>query len=580
MDFMKICPNCCKAEISDGECPVCGYKPTTESVKTHTLPIGSMLASRYFLGKTLGEGGFGITYIGFDTRLESRVAVKEYYPTAFASREHTGSTHTVYPYSGEKEEYFKRGLDRFIMEAKRLSKFSDEPAVVNVRDFFSENGTAYIVMEFVDGDSLKTVLEKHGRINEKSALILIKPIIKALAKMHKEGIVHRDIAPDNIMIEPKGTARLIDFGAAMEQTGDNKSTIAMIKHGFAPEEQHDNNHSRQGSWTDVYAICATLYNILEGTVPTDSFDRLRGEEIKEFTADVSENIRNAIFKGLEISPKNRIQTMDELLRYLEGEEAPPVVPVTVAAPETPVTTVTPITPKPKNMGFIVAIAAALIFCIGIPVMITAGNNTPAIDVINEDSIKETTTTPETTTATTTEATVETTTKTEPETTTTTPPTTTTTETTTVTMSPEEAYESMWYEAMFGDGNAAGYEDPFENYTSIFEEIPDEGFRKVINAHFGRQDYKTIWKEEVVEITVIDVSGTDIATLKGIEYLTSLQTLICSDMKDPDFTITVLPDSITYLDIRGNDIDRKDIYFADGSTADERYSNGTLTLYYW
>jgi serine/threonine protein kinase len=359
--------------MHDGVCSECGYIIADADERNHALPAGTILSERYFVGNVLGEGGFGITYIGFDTRLDIRVAIKEYYPTAFASREVSATTHSVYSYSGEKGDFFKRGLDRFMKEAKSLTRFSREPAVVSVTDFFHENGTAYIVMEFVEGDSLKTVLKKHGRIGEESALILMTPMIKALAKMHKAGIIHRDIAPDNIMIEPDGTARLIDFGSAMEATGDNKSTVAMIKHGFAPEEQHDSNHSRQGSWTDVYSICATLYAVIEGETPTDALDRLRGEELKDFTAPVSETTKKAIMKGLEILPKNRIQTMDELLSMLEGEaeiveeEQTEDEILPVAEPEK-------VTHKPVNIRIISAIAAAIMICIAIPIIISMYNN--------------------------------------------------------------------------------------------------------------------------------------------------------------------------------------------------------------
>jgi serine/threonine protein kinase len=365
MEAVNICPNCCNAEMAGGTCPKCGYvRPETPEL-THTLPLGKMLTDRYFIGKPLGEGGFGITYIGYDTRLNLRVAIKEYYPSAFANR--SPDTHAIYSYSGEKEEYFKKCLDRFMNEAKRLAVFAGEPSIVTVRDCFLENGTAYIVMEYIDGDSLKTILSQVGRIDENTALEMIKPIIKTLAMMHKDNIIHRDIAPDNIMVEHGGTARLIDFGSATEQKNDGKSTIAMVKRGFAPPEQHDENHARHGTWTDVYSICATLYNIIEGEVPVDSVERLRGEKLKEFTAPVSERTKKAILNGLELSPEKRTQTMDELYKQLPDpkikDDGPPPPPP----------------PPPPLFKIIAGIAAAVVVVTVGGIVISNLASSPVID---------------------------------------------------------------------------------------------------------------------------------------------------------------------------------------------------------
>jgi serine/threonine protein kinase len=353
MKNIRFCPNCYNGEVAEGICPVCGFDPNGEIVLSHTLPVGTKLADRYFVGKVLGEGGFGITYVGFDTRLELKLAIKEYYPVGYANREHTEKTHSVYSYIGDKTEVFEKGMDRFIKEARRLSKFAKEPGIVTVTDFFTENNTAYIIMEYVEGNSLKDVLAQHGKVAEKSVLEMLEPIIITLDKMHKAGIIHRDIAPDNIMLEPNGKAKLIDFGAASEVTTANgKSTIAMIKSGFAPEEQYDNNHNRQGTWTDVYGICATMYAAIEGVTPPDAIARLRGEPLVPMSGDVSPATRTAIENGLIMTAEKRTQTMAQLLSELHGENLKaaaitptvPVEPVSVTMPVEPASITLPVEP--------------------------------------------------------------------------------------------------------------------------------------------------------------------------------------------------------------------------------------------
>jgi serine/threonine protein kinase len=314
---MKYCPNCCDNSLVNDICPACGYVLGSEEPPLHTLPYGTVLQDRYFVGKVLGEGGFGITYLGYDLRLEAKIAVKEYYPTGFVSREPSDNTHTVRTYTGSKEEFFKRGLNRFINEAKCISKFLNSPGVVNVIDVFSENGTAYIAMEFIEGTSLSDILKNYGEFNEASMLEMFLPIIKTLAKIHAEGIIHRDIAPDNIMVQRDGTAKLIDFGAATQssENGD-RSTVALVKHGYAAEEQYDSTHKRQGTWSDVYSLSATMYRTLTGNTPPEALDRLRGEPLPEIEVPVSETVKNAIYHGMAVSPKDRTQTMDELYAEL------------------------------------------------------------------------------------------------------------------------------------------------------------------------------------------------------------------------------------------------------------------------
>jgi serine/threonine protein kinase len=318
-DFSHICPNCCQ-ETGDGGgyCPVCGIDAASIKNEEFCIPAGSVLLDRYFIGKVIGQGGFGITYLGYDAKFKTKIALKEYFPHGYAFREIHKEKHTVYSLSGDKTEFFNRGIEKFIAEAKRLAQFSGSPGIVNVRDYFSENNTAYIVMEFVEGQPLEEIIEKRGRLSEAEVTAIFLPIIKTLQKVHAAGILHRDIAPDNIMVEPDGTARLIDFGASAEVDESAKTSAAVIKHFYVPEEQYDSNRRRQGAWTDVYALCATIFRALEGDNLPDALERLRGMPFDGFTVPVSAPVKAAVIHGLALFQKDRAQNVEELLEAFSG----------------------------------------------------------------------------------------------------------------------------------------------------------------------------------------------------------------------------------------------------------------------
>jgi serine/threonine protein kinase len=314
VDFSRICPNCLSdTKDSDGYCSVCKVNAADITNEEFYLPVGYVLLDRYFIGKVIGQGGFGITYLGYDDKFRTKIAVKEYYPHGYAYREYNDEKHSIYSLSGDKAEFFERGLVKFIGEARRLAQFSGAPGIVNVRDFFNENNTAYIIMEFIEGEQLSSVLKKYGKLSETEAAAIFLPIIKTLQRVHAAGILHRDIAPDNIMIEPDGTARLIDFGAAAEIDKEAATSAIVVKHMYVPEEQYDTNRSSQGTWTDVYALSATIFETLEGKTPPESLQRLRGAAFDGFTVPVSQPVKDAVMHGLALFPEDRSQTVDELL---------------------------------------------------------------------------------------------------------------------------------------------------------------------------------------------------------------------------------------------------------------------------
>ena len=287
--------------------------------EAHQLPPGTILHGRFEIRRVIGEGGFGITYEGRDQVLDARVAIKEYYMTGFVNR-NTAVSLDVIPSVGEKAETFRKNREKFYSEAMVLAKFGEEDGIVRIQDYFQENETAYIVMEYLDGGTLKDRLNKNGAMNWEEALDLLMPGMVSLEHVHEAGIIHRDISPDNIMLTKSGKIRILDFGAARKTTeSDPKSLSVILKPGYAPEEQY-RSKGVQGPWTDVYAFCATLYKCITGSVPEEAMDRLVSDMLRPVHFLVPEcpvSVSKVIGKGMAVSQQNRYQTMGELIADLE-----------------------------------------------------------------------------------------------------------------------------------------------------------------------------------------------------------------------------------------------------------------------
>ncbi len=314
-----FCPNCmANTGYAYDVCPVCGGSMNVVN-EPHQLPVNSILNGRYIIGRTLGAGGFGITYVGYDLKLNSKVAIKEYYMSGGVSR--TRSL-TVVPTDKTNEAPFNKGKERFLDEAKVLAQFIDEPNIVNVRDYFEENGTAYIVMEFLDGEDLTHYARKHGRLSFEEVLALLEPAMMALDKVHKKGLIHRDISPSNLMLLKDGRVKVLDFGTARTQSVlGEKSLSIMLKPGYAPEEQY-RTHGQQGPWTDVYAMSATFYRLLTDKTPPISTDRMFEDRIELPSAlgvKITPQQEAALMRGLAVRSTDRIQSMEELAKCLTGE---------------------------------------------------------------------------------------------------------------------------------------------------------------------------------------------------------------------------------------------------------------------
>lgn len=312
MDKMNYCPYCMSPVEPDTPCPSCGLTAGAYAPSPHHLPPGTVLRERYLIGRVLGEGGFGITYIGCDLRLELKVAIKEYFPTDRANRVSAASLE-VSSYSGVAGERYESGKARFLQEARTMAKMDKQPVIVSVRDFFELNNTAYIVMEYVEGTTFRDLVDQRGgRIPAGELLHVMEPLFSALEAMHKRGLIHRDISPENLMLE-NGDVRLLDFGCARESAGGEATMTIALKHGYAPVEQYQNKG--QGPWTDVYALSATLYYCLTGRRPPQSMDRLVEDDLvlpRKLGVDLTQRQERALVYGMGVRPRKRFQSVEEL----------------------------------------------------------------------------------------------------------------------------------------------------------------------------------------------------------------------------------------------------------------------------
>ena len=317
----KQCPGC--MEIKSGTvCEHCGYDERRQNAP-HQLQTGTVLQGRYLVGRALGQGGFGITYLGWNQYLETRVAIKEYYPSAFVDRNATHNTAVVCK-TERTEELFQDNRLRFLREAKTLAKLQYVPQIVSVFDFFEANNTAYIVMEYLQGEDLRAYVKRRGgRLTPEETFRILRPVMAALEKVHEAGMVHRDISPDNIMLKYDGSVKLMDFGAVrlVNNPGVDKeltqATQAIVKHGFAPMEQYSERGSI-GPWTDEYALCATMYYCMTGRVPENVHDRVQENIDPDWDSigGLTEHQKQALDKGMAIRAKDRHTNIRQLMDAL------------------------------------------------------------------------------------------------------------------------------------------------------------------------------------------------------------------------------------------------------------------------
>ena len=292
-------------------------KPS-DSQDSHVLPKGTELPHNLIIHNVLGEGGFGITYSGTWNLTGEKVAIKEYFPTTLAHRTYIADTpHQIVPFHG-MEDSFEKGRQHFLNEAIILKEFQNLHSIVAVKDVIETNGTVYLVMEFIDGITLKQYVQENGVLSFQELLPLLQPVILSLTQIHKKGLIHRDISPDNLMLGVDNQLHLIDFGAAsIENTNETKNITVILKSGYAPPEQYLSD-GKQGAWTDVYALCSTIYMLLTGFDAPESIRRIQEDTLLPLAeyADITDWQAAAIEKGMRIPAADRFQDMESLYQAL------------------------------------------------------------------------------------------------------------------------------------------------------------------------------------------------------------------------------------------------------------------------
>lgn len=318
------CYGCMSELHGAAHCPHCGYVNGTGRVSSLHIEPGSVLKGRYVVGRALGQGGFGITYIAWDNIFDRAAAIKEYLPPSLATRNTDGPSVTCA--SENLKEDYEYGLRKFLDEARILAMFTDMPNIVGVRDFFRANGTAYMVMEYVDGITFKEYIARRGgKVRWDEAEGILSFVADALRAVHSHGLLHRDVSPDNIYITESKQIKLLDFGAArLALEAQNRGFSVVLKHGYAPAEQYKTNGS-QGPWTDIYALAATYYASVTGKLPPDALDRLERDTLvppSELGADMPRGKEKALLKALAVHEADRFQRVEDFVAALKAPESP------------------------------------------------------------------------------------------------------------------------------------------------------------------------------------------------------------------------------------------------------------------
>ena len=311
----------CMEQLRGYPCPNCGYDPGKQRRQEFALPMGTILLGKYLVGNVLGQGGFGITYIGWDIALERKVAIKEFYPSGQVSRA-PGTRNLIWYANGNTQSVQQNGMRVFLKEAQKMARVDGLPNVVRILDLFQENETAYIVMDFVAGRTLKKALEETGPMDWEQAKNIFMPAIKAMEQVHRAGLVHRDLSPDNLMLTPDGGVMILDLGAAKDLNINSGVSSALVaKGGFSPLEQYG-QRGGSGTWTDVYAMAATIYYALTGMLPPTAVDRITEDTIRwdyPRLQSLPAPVLKALKKAMAVLVNDRTKTMADLERGLFAE---------------------------------------------------------------------------------------------------------------------------------------------------------------------------------------------------------------------------------------------------------------------
>lgn len=334
MDMDRFCLKCmCEEVESDGSCSHCGFIMESADIHSNALPAPSILHGRYYIGLPLGIGGFGITYIAYDMKIGGICAIKEYMPDTVSYRIKQEASAMI---GSTKAEIFEYGLSRFMEEAEILKQFSSSKNVINVFDSFYENGTAYYVMEYINGHDLTHEIERFKSPgNFSSCLSVFMQVLDGLEEIHSRGLIHRDISPDNLYITANEIVKVLDFGAARYAVSqESRDLSVIIKAGYAPLEQYQRNNV-QGPWTDIYALCATFYLLLSGVMPVECIERIENDSLIPLIAQnqyVPAYFSDMISKGLSLKKEERFASVQEIRNIISSNLSVGINPLIPAHP--------------------------------------------------------------------------------------------------------------------------------------------------------------------------------------------------------------------------------------------------------
>lgn len=305
----KLCKNCFAPKSRRGECPVCGY--TKGAGDPSLLPRGAKLAGRYIVGGAIGRGGFGVTYLAYDTNDKKTVAVKEYFPSMLAKRDRGAY---VIPVSEKSAVQFNIGAEKFFDEADLVRQFNGNPNIISIYECFYENNTAYYIMEYLDGITLDNYVKKYGVLSPAEAAFVADKLSMALVVLHSGSVLHRDISPDNVMLCKNGNVKLVDFGAARQFLSDGTLGYTVImKPGFSPLEQYSHD-TEPDIRADIYSAGTLLYYALTGNIPESPYKRMENDNA--FCGKAADDGKSGLWRVIEksaaVMPSERYQSAEEL----------------------------------------------------------------------------------------------------------------------------------------------------------------------------------------------------------------------------------------------------------------------------
>ncbi len=339
----NLCMGCMEDKGGKSKCPQCSFVETAPPESPNYLQLRTVLQNKYIVGRALGQGGFAITYLAWDINLGVKLAIKEYFPLDLVYR--IPGNNLVIAHSKSQDAIFAHDMEKFLQEARTLARFMDHPNIVSVTDFFQANRTAYLVMHYIDGMTMRQHLAQSGeKLPFNTTMKIMMPVMDALRVIHEANLLHRDISPENILISPKGRVMLIDFGAARTSaSGRDDSLSVVMKPGYTPEEQY-RSRGVQNPATDIYAVAATIYRSVSGQMPPNSLDRLAEDTLVPPSAmgiKIDSNAENALLKAMAVKSSGRFQNIADFQRALmQVEKSPQKLakqePVPQEKPEQPV----------------------------------------------------------------------------------------------------------------------------------------------------------------------------------------------------------------------------------------------------